>query len=252
MWDDPKALNAIALTLGACALALLAAGALAWALRQDAFAFREVVVSTPLKRANGAMLESAIREDLSGTFFTLDLDRARAALANVPWVRRVTLRRSWPARLAIEVEEHEPYAHWGEGALVNADGEIFVAQHGGDLPRLEGPDARAGEVTGRHRAWRALLAPIGLEPRAIAVSARGGWRVVAAGRQGALRLELGRDDPDGRLERFVAAYPRTVGALARAGTAVDQVDLRYRSGFAARVRARDGGAGAGARTKGAG
>jgi cell division protein FtsQ len=240
MWDDPKALNAFAITLAGIAAALLLAGAVAWGLRQDAFAFREVVVSTPLKRANGALLENAIRADLSGTFFTLDLERARAALANVPWVRRVTLRRAWPSRLAIEVEEHEPYAHWGEGALVNAEGEVFVAPFRGDLPRLDGPDARAVEVTGRHRAWRSLLAPIGLEPRSIAVSARGGWRLVAAGRAGVLKVELGRDDPDGRLERFVAAYPRTIGALARAGTAVDDVDLRYRSGFAARLRAREG------------
>jgi cell division septal protein FtsQ len=38
-----------------------------------------------------------------------------------------------------------------------------------------------------------------------------------------------------RLERFVAYYPATVARLQRAGTRVEQVDLRYRNGFAARV-----------------
>jgi hypothetical protein len=37
------------------------------------------------------------------------------------------------------------------------------------------------------------------------------------------------------LNRFVAYYARTVGALARAGTGVEYADLRYRNGFAARV-----------------
>jgi cell division septal protein FtsQ len=46
---------------------------------------------------------------------------------------------------------------------------------------------------------------------------------------------LGRDDPSGRLARFVAAHDRTIGALARAGRRIEQVDLRYRNGFAARV-----------------
>ena len=235
MWDDPKALNAIAVTLAAFAVALLAAGALAWSARHGAFAFREVVVAAPLERASAAHLETAIRDDIAGTFFTLDLERSRAALARVPWVRRVTLKRRWPARLEIAVEEHRPYARWGEGALVNADGEVFVARYDGDLPRLDGPDGRAAEVAERHRAWSGLVAPLGLSLASVAVSARGGWRVSAVGTRAPLAIELGRDDPDGRIRRFVAAYPRTIGALARAGTTVQDVDLRYRGGFAARV-----------------
>jgi cell division protein FtsQ len=80
-----------------------------------------------------------------------------------------------------------------------------------------------------------VLAPLGLGVAELAVSPRGAWRVRAEGPQGPLSLELGRDDPSGRLARFVAAYGRTIGALARQGTRVDHVDLRYRNGFAARV-----------------
>ena len=69
------------------------------------------------------------------------------------------------------------------------------------------------------------------------MSPRGGWQLKPAGPDGALTLELGREEPDARLARFVAAYGRTVGALARAGTRVEYVDLRYRNGFAARVPA---------------
>lgn len=235
MWDDPKALNAIAATLAAFAVALLAAGVVGWSARHDAFAFREVVVASPLERASAIHLEAAIRDDLSGTFFTLDLERAGAALARVPWVRRVSLRRRWPSRLEIAVEEHRPYARWGDAALVSTEGEIFVASHDGDLPRLDGPDSRVAEVAARHRAWSELVAPLGLTLPAVALSARGAWRLTAAGPRAPLAVELGRDDPDARLRRFVAAYPRTLGALGRAGTPVAGVDLRYRGGFAARV-----------------
>ena len=69
----------------------------------------------------------------------------------------------------------------------------------------------------------------------VTLSPRGGWQILAAGPQGSLVVELGRDEPDARLTRFVAAQPRTLGTLARAGTRVDYVDLRYRNGFAARV-----------------
>lgn len=235
MWDDPKALNAFAATLASIAVGLLAIGAVVWAARNDAFALREVVVATPLARSSPANLEAAIRSDLSGTFFTLDLDTARAALVRVPWVRNVSLRRQWPGRLEIAVEEHVPYARWGDSGLVNAQGEIFAATHDGELPQFDGPDARVSEVTARHREWSALLAPLDLRLRAIAVSPRGGWRLKAGSEEATLAIELGRDEPDARLARFVAAYGRTVGALARSGTRVGEVDLRYRNGFAARV-----------------
>lgn len=235
MWDDPKALNAFAATLASIAVALLAIGAVVWAARNDAFALREVVVATPLARSSPANLEAAIRSDLSGTFFTLDLDAARAALVRVPWVRNVSLRRQWPGRLEIAVEEHVPYARWGDSGLVNEQGEIFAATHDGELPQFDGPDARVSEVTARHRDWSALLAPLDLKLRAIAVSPRGGWRLKAVSGEATLAIELGRDEPDARLARFVAAYGRTVGALARSGTRVGEVDLRYRNGFAARV-----------------
>ena len=84
-------------------------------MRQPAFALREVVVTKPLMRANAAHLEAVMREELTGTFFTMDLDRAQRALAQVPWVRNVALRRQWPHRLEVEVEEHAPLARWNDG-----------------------------------------------------------------------------------------------------------------------------------------
>jgi cell division protein FtsQ len=61
--------------------------------------------------------------------------------------------------------------------------------------------------------------------------------VRVVGSQSALTLELGREDADARLTRFINAYRQTIGALARSGTKVETVDLRYRNGYAVRVPA---------------
>jgi cell division protein FtsQ len=237
MWNDAKQMNALAITLAAITAVCLAWVAVAWIVRQPAFGFREVVVTTPLVRANAAHLEAVVREELAGTFFTMDLQRARGALAQVPWVRSVALRRQWPHRLEVTVDEHEPLARWNDGALVSARGEVFSAQASDDLPQFEGPDGRAGDVAGRYRAWSEALAPLALTVREVRLSPRGGWQVRAAGPNGALSIDLPRDEPDARLARFVAVHGRTLGALARSGTRVDAVDLRYRNGFAARIPA---------------
>ena len=235
MWDDPHQLNGVSLALVLCATAALAWAALTWLVRQPAFEFREVVITTPLQHASGAHLESVVREELAGTFFTLDLDRGSRALAQVPWVRSVALRRQWPKRLEIDVVEHEPLARWNDAGLVNARGEVFNADWDGDLPQFSGPDGQSATVTARYREWSAMLAPLGLSVRTLTLSPRGGWEIRATDAQGKLTIELGRDDPSGRLARFVAVHDRTIGALARAGRHIEQVDLRYRNGFAARV-----------------
>jgi cell division protein FtsQ len=235
MWDDAKQLDGVAKGLAVLGVALLLWGALAWAARQAPFAFREVVVRGPLGQVNTAHLEAVVREELAGTFFTMNLEGARASLAKVPWVRSIALRRQWPRRLEVTVEEQVPIARWGDHGLVNTFGEVFAADFNGELPQFAGPEGRAAEVADRFRESTGALAPLGLTVQAVRLSARGGWLVTATGASGALVIELGREDPGARLARFVSVYERTIGALARAGTRIEHVDLRYRNGFAARV-----------------
>ena len=235
MWDDARQLNAIAVTLTVIAAAFFTWAMVGWITRLSAFNYREVVVMTPLARTSGAHLEAVIRGELRGTFFTLDLDAARRSLARVPWVRGVALRRQWPRRLEIEVDEHAPLARWNEGALVNTRGEVFVATWAGELPEFNGPDGQSAVMMQRYREWSALLAPLALRLRGLDLSARGGWQLRTADDTGAMTLDVGRDDVPGRLARFVEVYGRTVGVLARTGKHVEHVDLRYRNGFAARM-----------------
>jgi cell division protein FtsQ len=235
MWDDARQLNAIAVTLSLIALAFLAFAVVTAVARLPAFEYREIVVTTPLVRASAAHLESIVRSELRGTFFTMNLDAARESLAKVPWVRSVALRRQWPRRLEIEVDEHAPFARWNDNALVDTHGDVFVANFAGELPDFAGPDGTAQQMTARYREWTKLLAPSGLRLTGLALSARGGWRLRTADDAGPITLDVGRDDTGTRLARFLDVYRKTIGVLARTGTHVDHVDLRYRNGFAARV-----------------
>jgi cell division protein FtsQ len=235
MWDDAKQLNALAATLALVATVMLAAGVTAWLIRQPAFAFRDVVVRGNLAHVNPAHLEAVIRDELSGTFFTMNLERARASLVRVPWVRRVALRRLWPQRLEVTIDEHVPLARWNEQALVDVDGDVFAADYDGELPQFEGDGARSHDVVARYREWSEELAQLSYTVERLRLSPRGGWTVTARNDAGPLTMELGHDDAQARLEHFVGAYQRTLGVLARNGMRIEHVDLRYRNGFTARV-----------------
>jgi cell division protein FtsQ len=235
MWDDARQMNAISAVLALFAAVALSWAGIAWLLRQPAFAFREVIVTIPPERTSAAHLEAAIRAELSGTFFTMNLDRARVALARVPWVRNVALRRQWPQRLEVTIEEHVPLARWNDGRLVNMQGEVFAADYNDVLPQFEGPEGTSAQVAGRYGEWKETLSQLGLTLDGLRLSPRGGWHLAARGAAGPLAIELGREDPTARLEHFATAYGRTIDTLARSGTRIEHVDLRYRNGFAARV-----------------
>jgi len=235
MWDDARQLNAIAAGLASIAVLMLLCGGAAWAARQPAFDFREVVIRGSLERASAAHLEAVIRGELEGTLFTLNFEGARASLSRVQWVRSVTLRRLWPQRLEVTIEEHVPLARWSGGGLVNVQGEVFIADYNGELPRFEGPDGRSPNLTARFREWSEALEPVALSVAALRLSPRGGWHIDAEGGAGTIAIELPHDDATARLVHFVAVYDRTIGALARSRTQVEHVDLRYRNGFAVRV-----------------
>lgn len=250
MWDNPRQLHIAANVLIGVALAVFAFAALQLLLRSPAFPLREVTLRA--EPANAAKLEiEAALEGVGGNFFAADLAAIRARLEQVPWVRRVEVRRVWPDRVEVALEEHRALARWTltvegpqAGALVNRQGEVFSAPideaAAKALPLFAGPPGSEGEVARRYQRFAQLLGDLEESPRpslsAVMLSARHAWQLrLSSG----LHIELGRDaaEPvEARLARFVAVYPETLAKLGRrVGTDLPRVDLRYPNGFAVRV-----------------
>ncbi len=227
MWDDPHALRRLTNSLLGASLALLLLIALIYALRMPGFALRAVQLETPLRRVDPAQLQTAVRDSLRGNFFTVDLDRARMAFERLPWVRSASVRRHFPWQLDVAIEEHEALARWNGKELVDVQGDIFSAPDMDALPEFFGPEDAAAEMTQRYGRFAEALAPLGFRIATVNLSQRHAWQLRL---EGGTVLELGRENMEERLARFVAAYPQYA---ARMKAAAKYVDLRYRDGFAA-------------------
>ena len=243
MWDNPRRLNAAANFLIGLAVLLFAYAGLQLLLRSPLFPLKEIVVRGDLKNADAAEIESAV-DGAGGNFFAAELAAVRARLEQVTWVRRVDLRRVWPDRIEVKLEEHVAFARWGGTGLVNTFGEPFSAPmdegSAAKLPLFAGPAGSEGELARRYRRFAELLAPLGEIPDRVVLTPRYAWQLrLAGGQNGGLNLELGRDGAEPveqRLARFVAAYPESLGRLPRRAAAEHRfVDLRYPNGFALRV-----------------
>ena len=149
MWDNPRLLNTAANLLIGLAALLFAYAGLQSLLRSPLFPLKEIVVRGELKNAEATEIENAV-DGAGGNFFAVDLAAVRERLEQVTWVRRVDLRRVWPDRIEVTLEEHVAFARWGQLAgelrsigLVNTFGELFSApmDEGGaaKLPLLTDP-----------------------------------------------------------------------------------------------------------------
>ena len=229
MWDKPETLNSIANALYAVAFMAALYAAVVLAAQLPIFPLREVRIVGDAQFIARTDVEAIVARELRGNFFTIDLARTRKSFEALAWVRKADLRRHWPDRLEVRVEEHVPLARWGTQGLVNTQGEIYVAAYEGTLPVFSGPAGSAKEMAIQYAYFRRSLEPIGREPVQVIVSARRAWTLRL---DSGLTLELGRADLEDRLGRFVQNYSHAVALLGRR---MNHVDLRYSNGFAVRV-----------------
>ena len=238
---DIRLMNGVASALFVLVAVGLMAATLLWLSRAPWLSIRVIQLEGDLQRNSVATIRANATPRLSGNFFSIDLDKARAAFESVPWVRQATLRRVWPDRLAVHLDEHHPVALWqgedGNERLVNAQGEVFEANVGDvedeGLPKFSGPSGTSALMLSLYTRLQPVLAAQRLEIEALHLSGRGSWRVEL---DSGAELQLGRGSEDevvARTERFL----RTVSQItARFQRDLEYADLRHADGYAVRLR----------------
>ena len=236
---DVRLMNATASLLLGIAVVGLATLVLMWVVRQPAFLVRAIRIDGDITRNSVSTIRASAAPQLSGNFFTMDLSAGRRAFESVPWVRQAVVRRIWPNRLAVRLEEHRAAALWGrpdaEDKLVNTFGEVFEANLGDvedeSLATLVGPDGTSARMLALLTRLGPVLAPARIET--LALSGRGSWRVEL---DSGAEVELGRGSDDEiieRTQRFVA----TVGQVtSRYERPLEYADLRHNQAYAVRLR----------------
>lgn len=168
----------------------------------------------------GAGLESLLMQDVA---------EVQTRLEGLPWVDRVSVRKVWPDALSIHISEQQPVAVWDPETVLNQRGETFKVPSlvpVEALPKLTGPDGKAGEVLNGYQDFEALLAFNGFSITSAELSSRKSWQLTL---KRGIVLELGREDAINRIQRFIYLY-RELTEPQREKIAY--ADLRYDTGIA--------------------
>jgi cell division protein FtsQ len=226
---------------GAVLAAAVLTGAVLWFVRSPMWTIRHVELVGDVRRNSPATVRANTLPRLSGTFFSMDLQHARQVFESMPWVRSAVVRRVWPDRLVVRLQEHQPAARWigsdGNERLVNGYGEVFDANlgevEGDSLPVFSGPEGQAVKVMQMYHELSAVFVPLDRRIARLDVSGRGSWGLLL---DDETEITIGRgtvQEVVTRAERFVATVTQVTSAYK---TALLQADLRHNNGYAVRLK----------------
>lgn len=244
MWHNVRLLNAISNTFFAIFILAAGAGVIGWLIQKPVYALQTVRVQSAdgkeLRHVNALTVRSIALPNVKGNFFTVDLNEVRSAFEAVPWVREASVRREWPDKLIVSLEEYQPLGVWGnDGRLISTKGDLFTvnmaeAEEDYDLLKFAGPEGSEKEVLDRYNDFCKQFAEIHLVPKEVMLSDRYAWSVRL---DNGLTVEFGREKNQGTMShlmnRLLKAYPQLA---QKADNGIESIDMRYPNGVALKVK----------------
>jgi cell division protein FtsQ len=196
---------------------------------------QRVLVEGEFQRVSPPQVESAVARVARGGLTSVDLDAVQAEVRKIPWVDGVVVQRRWPDAIRVSITEQVAAARWNDTDLLNTRGHLFLRNARfvpPELPQLEGPEGSEGAVAQVYLDAQGPLLEAGLRLTGVRLDERGAWELAISD---GLRVRLGRQAVNERLERFIAlASPMVAKRLAE----ISYVDMRYTNGFSVGWNAR--------------
>ena len=242
--------GALVLMLTAAALLYRLSGPIAIALRSTRdfvadnryFAVRQIEVHG-VDKVDGTEIVALAGLRQGMNIWNVDATAIETKIAKHPWVRRVLVRRDFPRRVVIDVEERTPKAIVGVGKLyyIDADGVVFKEVESGEninYPMLTGISAEAllqGNPAARNRIRDAVLLSDLMTQRSHTLSEihfEASDRLVVYPTKFAVAWRLGWGD----WEEKIARLDRLLELWKGNETRLASLDMSFRDQVVARVR----------------
>lgn len=172
-------------------------------------------------------LQQLIAPVATGSFFQVESGQVQRQVLMLPWVKTATVQKIWSDTLLITLSEYQAVARWDAQTLVDIEGKLFILPQGElqptDLPVFTGQPEDVSDILANYQRWQPILHAAALGIQEIGCNARRAWYIILNNK---IKLLLGRDEGDKRIQRFIQFQPHMK---------LDPpllIDLRYRSGIA--------------------
>ena len=186
-----------------------------------------VRVEGDLSEGERTVVTAAVYEAMSKG----DVINARALrqeIADINWVRAVTVRRTWPNSVHVAVNREIPTVRWGFNEYLNGKGDILsmAENYSADLPSVNTAYTDSATSIQLFKTFSALVERSGLRIAELEESRAVGWTLTFAN---GLSVTMGKKNLLQRLRRFVHVYEEI---LQGNENHVVDADARYPNGVA--------------------
>jgi cell division protein FtsQ len=182
-------------------------------------------------RSDHQALQTLLLPYINNGFFSINVDKVRDRLLQIPWVQECSVRRVWPDQIMIGLVEREPIAKWNRQSVLSKTGDIFnppYDSYSNHLPHLVGPIGKQLTLLQNFNQMNRMLEPIHARINYLELSPFYTWTAIL---DNGIKMQMGHNDILNRFEQFVKVYGKIVGSKAND---VEYIDLRYSNGIAVR------------------
>ncbi|MCX8728945.1 cell division protein FtsQ/DivIB [Gilliamella sp. B2969] len=195
--------------------------------------------------------ENDLREAILGlglpnTYIGQDVDDIQQEVMRFPWVKHASVRKQWPDRLIVHVEEYKPAFYWNDLFLLDENGVVFSVPldriNNLKLPRLYGPEGKAKSVLETYYKLDNLSKKLANNQLALKIDAaisdeRNAWQLMVkqciAGicvEDQEIKLVLGSENIEERYQLFMKLFPEIQSRIPT-NERITVADLRYENGI---------------------
>lgn len=214
---------AITLLMGALGIALL------WTKNPKHFPIRVIEISEALRYVSEETLITAVTPHLAKGFFWLEVKAVQESVAKLPWVIASSVKRLWPDKVQLCLQEHIPQARFENNGVIDTEGRVFYPERStisDKWPLFKGPIEKTHEMLQQYLTVLESLGPLGLTVAELHLTDYGAWNIML---DNGLAIILGKTELADRLTRFVLAYRLNLKAELEK---IAYIDCRYTNGLA--------------------
>ncbi|MWP62288.1 FtsQ-type POTRA domain-containing protein [Gilliamella sp. Pas-s25] len=183
---------------------------------------------------------------LPNTYIGQDVNDIQQEVMRFPWVKQTSIRKQWPDRLIVYVEEYKPVLYWNDLFLLDKNGNVFSVPLDRiatlQLPRLYGPEGKAKpalEVYYKLDNLSKKLAnnQLALHIKAAITDERNAWQLMVEQcisgtcfENREMKLLLGSENIEQRYQQFIKLFPEIQSRVPESER-ITVADLRYENGI---------------------
>lgn len=183
---------------------------------------------------------------LPNTYIGQNVDDIQQEIMQFPWIKQASVRKQWPDRLIVSIEEYKPAFYWNDLFLLDNNGNIFnvPSDHFVErkLPKLYGPEGKEKTIVKIYYKFDDLSKKLAssrltLQIKSAVSNERNAWQLMIkqciAGichENQEIKLILGSENIEQRYLQFIKLLPEIQARIPK-DEKIMVADLRYESGI---------------------